>query len=360
MQNRNKKTKTNTSKKRSESKKKDKEIAVGSAKKRRPIFFRRFLYFTGGYIEPLTVNWRRNNRGRNFNLRDRPAMLFQLGLDDQLNVDRVAIGLTQQDQQDRSTRLDANSGLKLPLGFRVKVNYEEQQTRRSGSSQERLRVRRDETFPKATLSWGRADRIPLLGRVMNNGNVSVNYTRTQGQEGEGDLRHNNLISQSETEELRLTWSGRWRWGIRTKFEMSQSDQVDLDFELGRNIVEEELTQDTPPIRGSSGRERRTSGFEVRYDLKPRSLPFFGKLKSNINIVFDIDKESEVRLSATSNAERTPIGETDKWKMTFKGDYKFSDNFRGQGLIRLENNRNALTDKTRKIREVRLSGTLFFR
>jgi len=327
--------------------------------KRRPIFFRRFIYFTGGYIEPLTVNWRRNNRGRNFNLRQRPSLLFQLGLDDQLKVERVAVGLTQQDQRDRSTRLDGSSGLKLPLGFSIKANYEEQLTRRSGSSQERLRVRRDETFPKATLSWQRADRIPLLRRFMNNGNVSVNFTRTKGQEGEGDLGRDNLISQSENEELRFTWSGRWRWGPRTKFELSRADQVDLDFELGRS-ADEEVTTGAPPIRGSSGRQRRTSGFEIRYDLKPRNLPLFGKLKSDINLVLDMDIESEVRLSATGDAKRTPIGRTNKWKATFKGDYKFSDKFRGQGLIRLENNHNGLTDKTRKIRELRLSGTLIFR
>jgi hypothetical protein len=43
-----------------------------------------------------------------------------------------------------------------------------------------------------------------------------------------------------------------------------------------------------------------------------------------------------------------------------GTYKFSDNFRGQGVIRVENNRNELTEKTRKLRELRMSGTLFFR
>ena len=41
-------------------------------------------------------------------------------------------------------------------------------------------------------------------------------------------------------------------------------------------------------------------------------------------------------------------------------YSFSENFRGEGLIRVENNNNKLTDKTRKTRELKLSGTFFLR
>ena len=41
-------------------------------------------------------------------------------------------------------------------------------------------------------------------------------------------------------------------------------------------------------------------------------------------------------------------------------YNFSTNFRGEGRVRVENEKDLLRDKTRKIREVRLSGTFFLR
>jgi len=104
----------------------------------------------------------------------------------------------------------------------------------------------------------------------------------------------------------------------------------------------------------------TTTFKVRHNLKPRSLPLFGKLKSNVDINFEIALEEEERKNATGDAERTRISGDDKWKTTLKLTYNFSQNFRGSGLIRIENNDNLVTEKTRKIREVKLSGTFFLK
>ena len=57
---------------------------------------------------------------------------------------------------------------------------------------------------------------------------------------------------------------------------------------------------------------------------------------------------------------TEISATDRWRTQLSLSYSFSENFRGEGLIRIENNDNRLTDKTRKSRELRLSGTFYLR
>ena len=95
-------------------------------------------------------------------------------------------------------------------------------------------------------------------------------------------------------------------------------------------------------------------------MKPRSLPLFGKLKSNITINFEIGVEAETRSNGTADEVLTPITEQERFKTQLSLTYKFSDNFRGTGLVRWENNDNKLTDKTRKTREVKLSGTFFLR
>ena len=99
---------------------------------------------------------------------------------------------------------------------------------------------------------------------------------------------------------------------------------------------------------------------MTYNLKPRSLPLFGKLKSDVTLNFEFGLEGEVRSNATADEERTPITDTDRWRTKLSLSYSFSENFRGEGLIRLENNDNRLTDKTRKTRELKLSGTFFLR
>ena len=99
---------------------------------------------------------------------------------------------------------------------------------------------------------------------------------------------------------------------------------------------------------------------MKYNLRPRHLPLFGDLRSNVDLVFRVEVESDTRSSGIGEQEATPISETGRVKVELNGTYKFSDNFRGQGVIRVENNRNELTEKTRKLRELRMSGTLFFR
>ena len=131
-----------------------------------------------------------------------------------------------------------------------------------------------------------------------------------------------------------------------------------DFELA--TAESDSSVGPRPLRGTSSSERSTITYKVTYNLKPRSLPLFGKLKSDVTLNFQFGLESEIRSNATADEERTPITDTDRWRTKLSLSYSFSENFRGEGLIRLENNDNRLTDKTRKTRELKLSGTFFLR
>jgi hypothetical protein len=135
-----------------------------------------------------------------------------------------------------------------------------------------------------------------------------------------------------------------------------AESVDQDFEIV--AASDSTLKGRPPLRGTSGQQRQTTTLRITHNLKPRALPLFGQLKSNMDISFEIGLEGETRANATGGEARTPITQQDKWRTQLSLTYSFSQNFRGQGLIRLENNHNRLTDKTRKIRELRLSGTFF--
>ena len=90
------------------------------------------------------------------------------------------------------------------------------------------------------------------------------------------------------------------------------------------------------------------------------MPLFGKLKSSIDLNFQINVSTQIRESATGEEQLVPISSTDRWDAQLRGTYSFSDTFRGEGVLRIENDRNNISEKTRKVREMRFSGTLTFR
>jgi hypothetical protein len=324
-----------------------------------PFILRRLAGWTGNVVEPINANWRRNSNARNFNLVNRPSILFQLGLADSLRVRRATQGLTTQDNSSETSSLEVSSGLRLPFGISLKINSNEQTTKRSGSSQDRLRIQRERRFPRLNLNWGRADRLPYIKKVINSAQVNMNFETSVNSEGEGSLSSRNLITEGSSTEFRVSWNGRWRWGPTTTIERVVSTSESKDFELA-SAESDSSALVARPLRGTSSAKRASTTFKATYNLKPRSLPFFGKLKSDVTLNYEFGLEGEVRSNATANEERTPITGTDRWKTQLSLSYSFSENFRGEGLIRIENNNNQLTDKTRKTRELRLSGTFFLR
>ena len=321
-----------------------------------PFFLRRFLHFAGGRVDPLSANWRRSGEARNYNLVGRPAFSYQLGLADSLEIRRAAAGLTRQDQHRRNENLELSTGVKLPMGFSVKTNYKDQTSRRSGSTRNRLRVRREETFPSVTISWGRADRIPYIRRFLNSAKVSASIDGGVTDEGNNSLLPHNLLSEETSDEMRLSWTGQWRWGPSTRIGVTRSLSDETNYELAADAE----AGGRPPVRGSGTSERSSTSLEVKYRLKPRELPLFGKLKSEVDLAFEVERGSKKRSSATGLEEPVPLESKNEWKAELKGTYRFSDTFRGNGVVRMDYSHDDRRDQLRKVHEVRVSGMLTFR
>lgn len=326
--------------------------------KKNPFFLRRLLYAGGDHVEPFNLRWRGGDDNRSFNLVDRPSLWYQFGLADSLEVPQAGAGLTQQDQQSSNNSVEAGTGMKLPLGISTKVDFRRQRNRRSGSTQNRLRVEQQQEYPKFNLTWGRADRLPYLRRLLSSAQVNFSYELSQNSEGENNLRLGNLLRRERSTEMKASWSGRWKFGPSTKVEVSRSQGIDYDYEL--DVSADSTGGQLRPLRGSGSLEKGGTTFEIRHTLKPGTLPLLGKLKSSVELRCEFGLEGERKGSATGKAARVTIAQTSRAKINISGTYKFSESFSGRALIRLENNRNNLTDKTRKVREVGLSGTLFFR
>ena len=319
-----------------------------------PNILRRLAGWTGRLVEPVNASWRRNTNSRHFNLLHRPPLSYQLGLADTLRVRQVTQGLTHQDSWMHTASFEAGSGMRLPFGISVKVNSKEQTTERSGASQQRLRLRHERTYPRLSLSWGRADRLPLIKRVINSAQVNASFETSEASEGEGSLTPGHLLSEETKTEFRASWNGRWRWGPTTTIERVIANSESRDFEP---TAEGDVTQ---LLRGTRDREQVTTTFKITHSLKPRRLPLLGRLKSDVTLNLEQKFEGETRSIATGDEERVPNGKENRWRTQLSMTYNFSANFRGEGRIRIENNKDHLRDKTRKTREVRLSGTFFLR
>ena len=273
------------------------------------------------------------------------------------------MGLTQQDQFNHTSNLDLGSGVKLPMGISVKTNFDEKATRRSGSTQERLRLLKERRFPKTSFTWGRADRLPFIKKFLHSAHVNVSFQETRSREGEGGLGPGNLIRKGNSREIRVSWNGKWGIGPSTKVETVISRGTELDFELAGDAGadgEVAASEEERPLRGSGSQQKRSTTFRVNYNLRPRNIPFFGKLKSDVDLKFELTRENETRSKGTGYAERVPISGIGRWRGSLNASYKFSESFRGDGLIRIQDDRNKLTEKTRRSRELRLTGTMFFR
>ena len=321
-----------------------------------PFFLRRFLHFAGGRVDPLSANWRRSGEARNYNLVGRPSFSYQLGFADSLETRRAAAGLTRQDQHSLNENIELSTGVRLPMGFSVKTNYKDQTSRRSGSTRNRLRVRSEETFPSVTVNWGRADRIPYIRRFLNSAKVTASIDGGVIDEGNNSLLPHNLLSEETTDEMRLTWTGQWRWGPSTRIGVTRSFSDETNYEL----ASEEVAAGRPPVRGSGTSERSATNLEVKYRLRPRELPLLGKLKSEVDLAFEIERGFKKRSSATGLEEPVPLESKDEWKAELKGTYRFSDTFRGNGVVRMDYTRDNRRDQLRKVHEVKVSGMLTFR
>ena len=320
-----------------------------------PNILRRLAGWTGRIVEPVNASWRRNTNSRHFNLLYRPSLSYQLGLDDTLRVQQVTQGLTHQDNWSHTASFETGSGMRLPFGISVKVSSKEQTTQRSGASQQRLRLRHDRTYPRVSLSWGRADRIPLIKRLINSAQVNASFETSEASEGEGSLVPGRLLSEETKTEFRASWNGRWRWGPTTTIERVISTSESRDFEPTADGDDS-----TQLLRGTRAKERVTTTFKITHSLKPRRLPLIGRLKSDVTLNLEQKLEGETSSIATADEKRVPNDRKTRWRTQLSMTYNFSANFRGEGRIRIENNKDHLRDKTRKIREVRLSGTFFLR
>ena len=151
----------------------------------------------------------------------------------------------------------------------------------------------------------------------------MQFERTENREGEGSLKPGKLLTRGTSREMRFSWNGRWRWGPTTTVRRVLSSST-------VRILRSSLTIAClwgHPLCAGRPAARASTTFSVKYDLKPRSLPLFGKLKSNVTLNFEVGVSNEIRANGTGNEARTPITDQSTFKTQLSLTYKFSENFR---------------------------------
>ena len=174
----------------------------------------------------------------------------------------------------------------------------------------------------------------------------------------------NLLREGNSREIRVSWNGKWGIGPSTKIETVVSRGTELDFELTGDAAGEgeaaEAEEERPLARQ---RQQPEAVHDLSSQLQPEA-PQHTPLRQVEERTSISNSNSTGRPRPNPRGPATPNGcplaGCAGGGGSLTASYKFSESFRGDGLIRIQDDLNQLTEKTRKSREVKFSGTMFFR
>ena len=79
-----------------------------------------------------------------------------------------------------------------------------------------MRVEEKVEFPRISVNWGRADRLPYIKRFITSAQVNVRYDVSETRQAEGSLINSNVLSEGTSRDFEVSWNGQWRWGPSTR------------------------------------------------------------------------------------------------------------------------------------------------
>ena len=315
------------------------------------ILFRMFGAL-GSRLNPVSGGYTRKRDVKAYGLLDRPGLAYQLGLADSADVEVPAeVSGTRRDTRSFSNSLTFDSGLKLFADIGVKTKYSRQWGNNATAGRD-PRHTQSVTFPNVSGQWGKAN-IPLLSRLMNSSSLNSSYESVTSSDGEGGLDPEYL--RRKTYKVRfsplLSWTARWKGGLRTTLKTSRERSEDEDFRDGA-------------IWGRTQREQETLSLTLDYSFSAsQGIPLFIfkriRLKSKLDLSLDFQTKHDQQKEARGDSPPVPRRDDSDWSVKLRSSYRFSQKFTGGAKVEFGNRLNQLTDTTRKTREVGFWGEIRF-
>jgi hypothetical protein len=234
--------------------------------------------------------------------------------------------------------------------LQTKIKYEYERGRSETVS--RPPIHNEKTvFPGISGQWSSAKKLPILHRFAQSSSIRFGYERGRSRRGEGGLTRQSLLGETRNRSFTplLEWTTSWERRIRTTVRMTRkySDERDM--------------RDGEP-RGTTQTTNNALSVSVDYSLSAssvRKLPLLGRLKSDVNLSLDLTRSLDRQEQALGSAAPVLRRDDRLFSIKLDTDYKFSNKFTGGAKVEVTNRHNALTETTRKIREIGFWGEINF-
>ena len=315
----------------------------------------------GGRLQNVTSSVSRNKSDNLFGLTSRPALAYQFGFRDTLEVPIVvATTGTRTNASNVRRQAQVSSGIRLPLGlnFNTSANYSENE--RTGN----ILGKDDQViFPKFDASWRGLERIPLIGWFWVSSNATFGYQESRTRRGDGSLSLSSRYLTSDAREIAYNplfqWSARWKGDVNTTFSRRQSNNDEIRYQ--RNVTVDTVSvQPTLADRliGTTLTENGTLQADVRYSLRGR---FQRTLDLTLSFSRNLNTQTEMPRSAEPDVPTEPIirQNSTSWSVSLGTQYAFSSRFTGGTTFRHERRQDHLRDLTNVTWDFRFWGNIGF-
>ncbi len=315
----------------------------------------------GGRLQNVTSSVSRNKSDNLFGLTSRPALAYQFGFRDTLEVPIVvATTGTRTNASNVRRQAQVSSGIRLPLGlnFNTSANYSENE--RTGN----ILGKDDQViFPKFDASWRGLERIPLIGWFWVSSNATFGYQESRTRRGDGSLSLSSRYLTSDAREIAYNplfqWSARWKGDVNTTFSRRQSNNDEIRYQ--RNVTVDTVSvQPTLADRliGTTLTENGTLQADVRYSLRGR---FQRTLDLTLSFSRNLNTQTEMPRSAEPDVPTEPIirQNSTSWSVSLGTQYAFSSRFTGGTTFRHERRQDHLRDLTNVTWDFRFWGEIGF-
>ena len=315
----------------------------------------------GGRLQNVTSSVSRNKSDNLFGLTARPALAYQLGLRDTLEVPIITVTSgTRTNASNVRSQAQISSGIRLPLGlsFNTSANYSENE--RTGNT-----LGKDDQviFPKFDVSWRGLENVPLIGWLWVSSNANFGYQESRMRRGDGSLSLSSLYLTSDAKEISYNplfqWNTRWKGDVNTTFSRRQSRNDEIRYQ--RNVtVDTTSVQPTLAERliGTTLTENGTLQADMRYSLRGR---FQRSLELTLSFSRTLNTQTEMPRSAEPDVPADPIirQNATSWAVSLGTQYEFSSRFTGGTTFRHERRKDQLRDLTNVTWDFRFWGEIGF-
>ncbi|MHB9030065.1 MAG: T9SS outer membrane translocon Sov/SprA, partial [Candidatus Latescibacterota bacterium] len=321
-----------------------KEVTTEPEKPKEPGLRTKAFLAVSTALSPLTFRYSNDNQLSYAGITDRPGFLTRFGVGGIAQPDSNTV-MTRQNTESGSQTLSLETSVKLPLDIGISASVDIN-SRNTNSISANTRTE-GATLPDLDFTWNNIDsKLKFLKKAMNNISLSSRFSVKNEKEwlNESVLPTSDKSTTSYSPLLNL--SGILWGGLQSSFSVSKSSETN-------NSI-------SGSTASTSISDRSDASATFRYTVSPSSgILQKLNLKSSIDLQMGFNVSQNQQRRSIEGKPMAVVAKGSSWSISPKADYRFSQKFTGTAMVRIEDQKDGMTSRVRKVREVSISGRMTF-